>query len=579
MRKLSKRLKNTDITKKRARLLVVFLSIFAMGIMGRLFQLQAVNGSYYKSVAEEQYEFFQKLHPTRGEIKIVDRQTKATYIVATSIKKPLVYAVPKEVKEVKQTVRELALILGLDESEIEKKIQEGSKSYVPLKKNLTPVEIEKINAKKFAGINFDYETIRHYPENNLLSQVLGFVGYKDTERVGIYGLERYFETELKGKEGSIKQEKSSGGAWIFGGRREVVPVQDGDNLLLTIDRNIQFKAESVLQNAVTTHLADSGTIIVMDPKTGAVLAMANYPDFNLNEYNKVEDVGVFNNLATQSAYEPGSVFKAFTMAAALNEGKIQPDSTYVDTGKVVIDKYTIMNSDKKAYGEQTMTQVMEKSLNTGVIFAKNQIGNQQFLKYLKAFGFGNQSGIELMENRGSLENLSGNIETNYMTASFGQGITVTPIQLIKAYGALANNGVMMKPYLVQSRIISDGRVINTDPIAETRVINEKTANMLTAMLVNVIDNGHGKKAGVKGYYIAGKTGTAQVPKANGRGYEENNNIGSFVGYGPVENPRFVVLVRINHPRTVSFAESTAAPAFGELAQFLVNYYNIAPTRN
>ena len=217
-------------------------------------------------------------------------------------------------------------------------------------------------------------------------------------------------------------------------------------------------------------------------------------------------------------------------------------------------------------------------MNTGTIFAKDSIGNKKFAEYVQRFGFGEKTGIEVAEAKGDLGNLKGNIAVNYHTASFGQGISVTPVQMVQAYSALANGGKMVKPHVVQSRIAISGKAQETETEIVRDVISSQTASTVSAMLVNVVEKGHGKKAGVPGYYVAGKTGTAQVPRKDGRGYEPNNNIGSFIGYAPVEDPKFVMLVRINHPRTVSFAESTAAPAFGEMAQFLLKYYNVTPNR-
>ena len=443
---------------------------------------------------------------------------------------------------------------------------------------MSETEQQKIKDLKLPGIFFDSEDTRFYPENNLLSQTLGFVGYKQDTKQGLYGLERNFETDLAGKVGELVAEQDSGGALIFGADKKELLAQDGVNLILTVDKTIQFQAESIIKDTVTKNGADSGSVIVANPKTGAILAMANYPDYNLNEYNKVTDPKTFLNEAVTGNYEPGSVFKAITMAASINEGKITADSTFNDPGSVVVDGYTIKNSDNKAHGIQTMTQVLDESLNTGAMFAKDQIGNQKFYEYLKNFGFGVQTGIELPEAKGNIDGLKANIQVDYATASFGQGITATPIQLIQSYIALANQGKMMKPYLVQSKIYDDGTTVNTQPTLVREVISPKTANVVSAMLVSVVENGHGKKAGVPGYYIAGKTGTAQVPKKDGKGYEENNNIGSFIGYGPVEDPQFVMLVRIDHPRDVKFAEVTAAPAWGQLAQFILNYYHIPPTR-
>lgn len=569
---------STTSFNQRSSLLTVFLLIFFLGLTYKLISLQIIHGTEARQQADAQHSIYQKLFPSRGEIKLADKLSGDTIPVATNLKSYLVYAVPQDVINPELTAASLAGILQMDEKDILQKITNNTKKYIPIKKKLTEVEQQKIKDLKLSGIFFDSEDTRFYPENNLLSQTLGFVGYKQNTKQGLYGLERNFETDLAGKVGELVAEQDTGGALIFGADKKELLAQDGVNLILTVDKTIQFQAESILKDTVTKNGADSGSVIVANPKTGAVLAIANYPDYNLNEYNKVTDPKTFLNEAVTGNYEPGSVFKAITMAAAVNEGKVTPDSTFNDPGSVSIDGYTIKNSDNKAHGIQTMTQVLDESLNTGAIYAKDQIGNPKFYEYLKNFGFGVQAGIELPEAKGNIDGLKANIQVDYATASFGQGITATPIQLIQSYIALANQGKMMKPYLVQSKIYDDGTTVNTQPTLVREVISPKTANIISAMLVSVVENGHGKKAGVPGYYIAGKTGTAQVPRKDGKGYEENNNIGSFIGYGPVEDPQFVMLVRIDHPRDVKFAEVTAAPAWGQLAQFILNYYHIPPTR-
>lgn len=562
----------------RSSLLTVFLLLTFLIISYRLFKLQVIQGLEAREQARAQHSIYQKLLPSRGEIMLADKLTSELVPVATNLKSYLVYAVPQDIINIQLTASSLASVLNLEESEILQKISNLNKKYIPLKKKLTEEEQQKIKDLKLSGIFFDSEDARFYPENNLLSQTLGFVGYKVDTKHGLYGLERTFDAELAGKSGELLAEKDTGGALIFGAKKKEKLAEDGVNLILTIDKTIQFQAESIIKEAVLKNEADGGSVIVANPKTGAIIALANYPDFNLNEYNKVEDPRYFTNLAVTGNYEPGSVFKAITMAASINEGKITADTTYTDLGFLEIDGYKIKNSDGKAHGVQTMEQALDESLNTGAIWAKDQIGNSKFYEYLRNFGFGVQTGIELPETKGNLEGLKANIAVEYATASFGQGITVTPIQLIQAYTALANKGEMMKPYLVQTKIYEDGTVSQTKPVKVRDVVSSRTANIVSAMLVSVIENGHGKKAGVPGYYLAGKTGTAQVPKKDGKGYEENNNIGSFVGYGPVEDPQFVMMVRIDHPRDVQYAESTAAPAWGKLAQFILNYLHVPPTR-
>lgn len=563
---------------KRMVWMTILLFVSFIGIILRLASLQLAQGSEYRVQADGQRISVGVIEPSRGEIKIADNFSGQPATVATSIEKPLVYAVPASMTDREGAAKALAPILGISEKEILDKTADNSKKYVPLKKQLTDEDKKKIEDLKLSGIAFDKEIVRFYPEGPFLSQLLGFVGYKGDVRTGLYGIEQAFNQYLSGTAGSLAQERAAGGAWIFGSRRDQTPARDGDTVLLTIDKTVQFKAESVIKEAVEHNSADSGSIVIMDPKTGAIVAMATYPTFDPNDYSKVSDPSVYNNQITQGAYEPGSIFKPVTLAAALNEGKITAQTTYNDTGEVNVDGYTIENSDHKAHGTQTMTQALEQSLNTGMIYAKGTIGNKKFLDYVNKFGFGKDTGIEVMENAGDLSNLKNNIDVNYDTASFGQGLNITPIQMLQAYGAMANGGRMMKPYVVNARITGDGKVEDTKPQEVGQPITVQTASTISAMLVNVVENGHGKKAAVKGFYVAGKTGTAQVPLKDGKGYDANNNIGSFAGYAPVEDPRFVMLVRVNHPRSVSFAESTAAPAFGTMAQFLLQYYNVIPSR-
>ena len=564
--------------RKRIVIVAVLFILCLLVIVGRLAMMQLLQKDKYLALAEGQRTGEYQLEPVRGEIQIWDSFTNSAYTVATSSEKILLYANPSQIENGEEVATRLVELVGLTKEEVLEKIADRNKKYVVLKKDLSEEEQTKIKDAKIAGLSFDKETSRLYPERTLLAQLLGFVGYVGDEKQGVYGLELAYNNELSGTPGLLMEETDNAGRWIFGGKRDRVPAQDGDSILLTIDKTIQFKVEAILKETVEKHSADSGSVVIMDPKTGAIIALASYPSLDLNNYSQVKSPEVYQNQVTVGAYEPGSIFKPITMAAAINEGKITPNTTYYDSGEVKVDEYTIKNSDEKSYGTQTMTQVLEQSLNTGTIFAKDSIGNAKFSEYLERFGFGKKTGFEVVESPGNLANLKGNIKVNYHTASFGQGINVTPLQMVQAFSALANGGLMHSPYVVNKIIRDDGTVEDVAHSDAKQVISSKTASEVAAMMVNVVENGHGKKAAVPGYYIAGKTGTAQVPRKDGGGYETNNNIGSFIGFGPVEDPKFVMLVRVNHPRTVKFAESTAAPAFGEIAQFLMGYYNIPPTR-
>ncbi|MDP3964121.1 MAG: penicillin-binding protein 2 [bacterium] len=557
---------------------VIFL--FVGVIVYRLFTLQVLQHPFYEALASGQHDIYEDLYPERGEIFVRDRYSEdERYPIATNKTFKQVYAVPKQVDDPRASAEKLASFLEMEEEEILKRLEKEDDLYEPLQRQVPEERAEQIAALNLAGIKFTDESYRYYPEGRIFSHVLGFVGYQGDVRKGQYGIEGYFDEVLTGAPGFFQAQYDSGGRWITVGDTEFQEAKDGSDIVLTIDRTVQFTACEKLAAAVERHGADSGSLVIMNPKTGAVLAMCNVPDFDPNVYNEVEDANAYINRATYIQYEPGSVFKPITMAAALNEGVVGPNTKYVDEGEVKIGKYTIRNADNKTYGEQTMTQVLEESINTGVMHAESKVGNEKFFDYVSAFGFGQVSGIALhSETSGDITSLEKLQDIYAATASFGHGITVTPLQLVTAYSAIANGGTLFQPYIVDQIAHPDGSVDITQPQEVRQVISSKTAATLGAMLVRVVENGHGQRAGVEGYYIAGKTGTAQIPLTDRPGYDPNKTIGSFAGFGPVDDPVFAMIVKIDVPKDVIWAESSAAPLFGDIAEFLLQYYEVPPTR-
>ncbi len=564
----------------RLNVLAGFFVVFAVAIVVRLADLQLFRHGYFAALAEDQHQISSTVPPTRGEIFVRDQFSGGKlFPLATNRRYHLLYAVPKDVENPQVVARVLDPYLALDESTIFARLNKPGDIYEPLAHGLTDQEQATIESLGLRGVAFQDESLRYYPEGRIGSHVLGFVGYVGDEKKGQYGIEEAFEKALAGSPGSVVAERDARGRAIAIGTREVTPATRGADIVLTIDRTVQYEACTKLDAWVRQHGADSGSLVILNPKTGAVLAFCGTPDFDPNAYGDETDVNVFVNPVIYNAYEPGSVFKPMTMAAALDLGKVTPETTYEDTGEVKIGSFTIKNSDAKAYGVQSMTQVLGKSLNTGAIFVEQQVGNQLFADYVKAFGFGARTDIELPgELAGDVSSLEKNKDIYGATASFGQGITVTPLQLAAAYGAIANQGRLMKPYVVESIIGQDGEPIVTPSVQIRQVISQRTAATLSAMLVNVVENGHGQRAGVPGYFVAGKTGTAQIPAKDKRGYEPDVTIGTFAGFAPVNDPKFVMVVRVDRPRDVQFAESSAAPLFGQLAQFLVHYLEIPPSR-
>lgn len=554
----------------------MLLALFLMGaaIVGRLFSLQIINGEYYKKVAGEQHEFTRELANDRGEIFIHDKDD--LLLVAGNRKWPMVYLVPKDVENSEEVAVKLSEILGLERETILEKINKEGDPYEPLKHRINDEEVEGINALDFKGVGIINEDLRYYPLGSGLAHVIGFWGFGGDERAGQYGVESFYERELKGEAGEVVGEKDAFGRIVGVAHRFISPPMPSKSLVLTIDKNIQFMAEEKLRGLIEKWEAESGSVIVMEPSTGDIIALANFPDFDLNEYSKVSDIELFLNKAIQGVFEPGSVFKPITMAAALDDGKVTPGTSYFDEGFVKIGGYTIKNSDEKKHGWQTMTEVLEKSLNTGVIFAQKLLDDDVFVRYAREFGFSSKTGIDLPgEVSGNISNLYFGREINYATASFGQGIAVTPIELISSISAIANRGVMMQPRVVDSFLDNNGRIAEIEPSKIRRVISSETAQSLTKMLVSAVENGYGKSIRIPGYYIAGKTGTAQVPKKDGRGYGEET-IHTFVGYAPAFNPRFVVMIKIDNPQGIRFAADSIGPTFRQFTEFMINYYGIAP---
>lgn len=613
-RKKIQRGRESSQCERRLNIIISLIFLFGGLVILRLFVLQIIDHSFYSALASGQHEVFTKLFPVRGEVFVQDYmgfdsiykgELNNGYVpempifpYALNKEFNLIYAVPKEIEDPRGAAEKLSellfepreqkedeeditydanMVLAKDmyKEELTQIFLKENDPYEPVKHKVEDEIVNKIKEYNLKGIYWTNETFRLYPEDDISGHVVGFVGFEGNTKKGKYGIEGYWEQELAGIQGEMEVERDAFGRWITLTEKKVQQAQDGSDIILTIDRNIQFFACNQLYIDALKHGADAGSVIVMDVPTGKILAMCSYPEFDPNKYEKVKNISDYNNQAIFSQYEPGSVFKAITMAAALDSGKVEPNTTFEDTGEVKIDKYTIKNSDEKAHGICSMTNILELSLNTGAIFAMRQAGPQVFKKYVKDFGFGALTGIKLeTEVPGNISSLDKSNEVYFATASYGQGITVTPLQMVAAFNAIANKGKLMKPYIVEEIVNYEGEDEKFKPKEVGQVISEHTANLLSGMLVAVVKNGYGKRAGVDGYYVAGKTGTAQVADPESGKYYEDVTIHSFVGFAPVDNPRFTMIVRLDNPKSAPFAESTATPLFGEIAKFILTYFSV-----
>jgi len=542
----------------RINLIFFFIILFSVAIISRLILLQILNRDFYKALSQGLHTPFNETKTERGEIFFRDGEP-----LAINIDLPLVFVSPRKIKNFEETAEDLSQILNLDKNSVLEKLEKDKDNFYSLiKRKLTQKEVDDLKKLNLEGVYISEERVRYYPQENLASQVIGFLG---AQGIGQYGLEESFNDILENaKDARIKK---------------------GSDLILTIDYNIQFEAEKLLQGAKENLEIESGQIIVIEPNSGKIMALANFPNFNPNQYEKYAQEGnleIFKNSVTQKLFEPGSVFKPMTMAAALEEEKITPQTTYVDEGQVKIDGWPkpIYNYGQKVYGEQTMTNVLEKSINTGAVFVQKQLGENLFLNYIEKFGFFEKTNIDLPEIDSENENnvIKNGRAINFATASFGQGIEMTTIQLARAYCAIANGGKVIKPYLVEKILENGTQIDGIQPEISSSIISSKTSRQLTAMLVSVVENGFAKSAKIPGYYIAGKTGTAQVSFANlgidKEGYSEKT-VQTFVGWLPAFDPKFLILIKLDNPKTKT-AEYSAVPIFHTLSEYIIHYWQIPP---
>ncbi|MDA1337590.1 MAG: penicillin-binding protein 2 [bacterium] len=543
----------------RFLLIGFFFVALASGLVVRLSILQVVNHGFYKALAKGQQSLPGIATGDRGDIFFTDKQG-TPHAVATSEKLPFVFLVPREVVEKEATSLALFDILNIPKETILENLTHQESLFEVIKKQLTTKEEQAIKDLSLKGVYINQESIRSYPHNTLASHTIGFI---NQDLIGQYGIEKYYEEHLQGKSGMEKTLRSVAG-YLLPGEKDTL--KDGKDLMLTIDFNIQSMAESLLQKAKEKHNIIEGTIIVMNPTTGEILALANYPNFDPNNYSKVSDISIFQNPAVEKLFEPGSVFKPLTMASGIDAGKITPTTTYTDKGIVRIGGYKVLNYDERIWGNRSMTEVLEFSINTGAVFAEAETGHKNFMDYVANFGIFTPTKVDLSgEVYSQNKELKKGYEITYATASFGQGIEMTAMQLVRAYSALANGGYLPTPHLLKQ-----------DIELSKRVISEKTASQVTAMLVSVTENGFGKSARVPGYYLAGKTGTAQISNSalgiEKPGYSDKT-VQSFIGYAPAFQPKFLALVQLKDPQTKT-AEYSAIPIFQELAKYILDYYEI-----
>lgn len=546
------------------------ICLLAFIVIARLFYWQIIKGDKLRLQASAQYYLSFDLPATRGTIKSADGQ-------ALVLNQPadLIYASPPKIKNIAAFAGTVSGILGLDRKKVLADLEIPGRVWVPLAHKVESATSQKLKDLDLAGLGFERESKRYYPESSMAAQLLGFVGSDENgKNTGYFGLEGEYDRELRGQDGKLEMEKDVKGTPILVGEGKRINPVDGRSLTLYLDRTVEFSAQRRLLEGIETYGAKAGTVTIMDPTTGGILAMASFPNYDPSHFTDF-DKDFYKNPIVASTYEPGSTFKVLVMSAALENKAITPNTIVDESGPVQLGEYAVKTWNNEYHGPITTTKVLEYSSNVGMVAVERLLGQKKLLEAIHNFGFGASTGIDLEEETSpDLRPDREWHEIDYATASFGQGIAVTPIQMVRAVAAIANDGWLMQPEIVREITDTNGKIVKMPVKKVRRVMSEGTANILTEMMVAAVDNGEAKWVKPKGYRIAGKTGTAQIPVAGH--YDATKTIASFVGFAPADRPKFVMLVTLNEPSTSIWGSETAAPVFFNIAKDLFSYYGIAP---
>ncbi|MGO0122015.1 stage V sporulation protein D [Desulfothermobacter acidiphilus] len=556
------------VVRRRLALLFLCSVLFFTGLAGRLFWLQVVRGAELRREAQENRTRDIKVEARRGDI--VDRNGR---LLVTSISAESVAAFPPQVKDPAKAAAALAPLLEMPEDKLLEMLTR-KQSFVWLKRKIDCYTAQKIKQLHLDGIELYEESRRQYLCGSLAAHVLGFVGI---DNQGLAGVEKEYDSELQGKPGRIVIEKDAAGRDIPSALHHFYPPCPGDKLVLSIDETIQHFVERELDKVVTQYHPANAVIIVMDPKTGGILALGNRPTFDPDHWQKAPSEVWNRNLAIWQIYEPGSTFKIVTAAAALADGVVRPEDHFFCPGYIKVAGRIIHCWKEGGHGDETFAQVIQNSCNVGFIQVGLKLGVQRFYNFIKAFGFGRPTGIDLPgEASGILIPEDKVTNLNLATMSIGQSIGVTPIQLITAAAAVANGGYLVRPHVVKEIVSPEGKVVKEiSPQPVRRVLPEAVAKELAKLLENVVLKGTGVNAYIKGYPVAGKTGTAQVVSPQG-GYLPGKYVASFVGFAPVNDPRLVTLVVISEPHGAYYGGEVAAPVFKAVMEDSLRYLGVPP---
>ncbi len=558
-------------TNYKTRLLVVFSITFLIfaSLLGRLIWLQLIRADSLSLLARDQHDIMIQLDPKRGVI--FDRHLNQ---MAMNLNVGSIYAAPDEIDDEEKIIKTLAPLLKMEEGVIADKIKDKDRSFVWLKRKINYDEAKRIKDLGLRGVGIRKETKRFYPNNWLAGHVIGFVGIDD---IGLEGLEDAYDGYLRGTPGWSWTVRDAKLRKIISKESRLIAPSDGYDIVLTIDQFIQHIAEKELDYVYKKYKAKSATCIVMDPATGDILALANRPTFNPNDF-QASSADSRRNRAVTDIFEPGSVFKIVTASAALEEEKVKMDDVFFcEEGAYKVRSHTL--HDHRPHGELSFKDVIIVSSNIGTVKVAQLLGKNKLYQFIKAYGFGEESDSGLPgEVRGIIRAPGKWSGISIAAVPIGQEVAVTPLQLTAAFSAIANNGVLMNPRITKEiRDKEGGLVERHKPVRVRRVISESTASLMKEILQGVVDRGTGRNASMPEYTACGKTGTAQKIEPNGR-YSHSKYIASFAGFAPAADPKIVVLVSVDEPRPVYYGGTVAAPAFKKITEGVLRYLKVAPDK-
>jgi cell division protein FtsI (penicillin-binding protein 3) len=545
-------------------LLAGFVLAF-LSVAGRLVVLQLRDAEQYEALARDQRVHRVELPPTRGSI--LDR---AGRVLALSLPAAAVYADPELVRNPADTASRLAQVLEVPSKRL-RQLLSASGRFVYLARRVDLDVARRIDRLGLPGIGLLDESKRHYPAGGLGSQVVGFVG---VDAVGLAGLELEYDELLAGRPGEMVVEQDPAGRPIPQGERKMVPPAAGADLVLTLDRDLQYQAQRALAAAVQANQAKGGSVVIMDPATGEILAMATYPSFDANRFSEAAPEVIRNRTVTD-VYEPGSVNKVITAAAALEEGIVGLRQVLRVPDHHTLGDKVFHDSHPHPVERMTLADVIAQSSNIGTIMVADRLGKSRLDEYLRRFGFGEETALRFPgEADGILLDADDWWVTSMGTIPIGQGIAVTPLQMLSVYATVANEGVRVEPTLVRGHVEPGGRFVRDDEPLRRRVVSARTARILTRMLAHAVREGTGQAAEIPGYWVAGKTGTARKPLEDALGYSDRY-VASFIGFGPARHPRIAVAAILDEPVTV-YGGIAAAPLFREVTRFALAHLQVPP---